>query len=69
MTIKSLPHWPPTRAEVLAALDAAEAAWRIAKRNLHLGPRWDRVHIQGPAGSVTRTWPEVDKAMRQRWDV
>jgi hypothetical protein len=39
------------------------------KRGLHLGPSWDRVHIQGPAGSVTRTWPEVDKAMRQRWDV
>jgi hypothetical protein len=45
MTIKSLPHWPPTRAEVLAALDAAEAAWRLAKRSP--APQW-RVERDGP---------------------
>jgi len=43
--LQSLPHWPPTRAEVLAALDAAEAAWRIAKRNP--APQW-RVERDGP---------------------
>jgi hypothetical protein len=45
MTIKSLPHWPPTRDEVLAALDAAEAAWRLAKRSP--APQW-RVERDGP---------------------
>lgn len=57
-----------------AIWDWGHPSWGVyaqaaVKRGLHLGPSWDKPHIQGPGGIVTRTWPEIDKAMRQRWDV
>ena len=42
-------------------------AQAVLKRGLHLGPTWDRVHIQARPGSVSMPWAVVEEAMQTRW--